>query len=69
MPDDPQDTLCVPALKFYNQARSTRVEALAWLRVVSKEGHTITVPTIPIYHRKNFKTMSLLIYINCPPPS
>ena len=55
MPDNPQDTLGVPALKFYNQCRSTRVEALAWFRIVSKGGDTITVPTIPIYHKKELQ--------------
>ena len=29
MPDNPQDTLCVPAIEFYNQARSARVEVLS----------------------------------------
>ena len=55
MPDNPQDTLSALALKYYNQARSTRVEALTWFRVVSKEGHTVTVPTIPIYHKKELQ--------------
>ena len=34
MTNNPQDTLSAPALKYYNQARSTRVEALAWFRVI-----------------------------------
>ena len=51
MPDNLQDTLGVSALKYYNQCHSTRVEALAWFRIVSKEGDTVTVPTIPIYHK------------------
>ena len=38
MPENPQDTLGLPPLKFYNQARSTRLEALSWLRVVHKNG-------------------------------
>ena len=51
MPDNPQDTLGIPALKYYNQARSVRVETFAY-RVVNKEGRIVTVPTILIYHKK-----------------
>ena len=53
MPDNPQNTLGIPTLKYYNQCRS--IEALVWFRVVSKEGDTITVPTIPIYHKNELQ--------------
>ena len=43
MPNDPQDILSIPPLKYYNEARSARVEALVWLRVVSKEGNSVQV--------------------------
>ena len=50
MPNNPQNTLGCPAIKKYNQARSVRVEALAWFRVVSKDGRKVQIPTIPRYH-------------------
>ena len=33
------------------EVRSVRVETLSWLRVVGKEGKSVQVPTIPIYHK------------------
>ena len=63
MPDNPQDTICIPALKYYNQCRSTKVKALAWFIIVSKEGYTITVPTIPMYHKQEPQDyVSIIVY-------
>ena len=50
IPNNPQNTLGLLAIKKYNQARSVRVEALAWFRVVSKDGRKVQIPTIPRYH-------------------
>ena len=50
MPNNPQNTLGLPPLKHYNQTRSTRLEALSWLRIVHKDGRAVRVSTIPKFH-------------------
>ena len=51
IPNNPQDTLSLSALKYYSEARSVRIEALSWLRVVSNAGDSVQVPTIPVYQK------------------
>ena len=41
MPNNPQDTLSLSALKSYSEARSVRIEALSWVRVVSNGGDSV----------------------------
>ena len=50
MPNNPQNTLGLTALKFYGNMRSVRLEALSWLKIVDKEGNTARTTTIPRYH-------------------
>ena len=38
MPDNPQNTLGLPSLKYYGDMRSVRLEALAWIRLVNNHG-------------------------------
>ena len=38
MPDNPQSTLGLPALKYYGEMRSVRTETLSWIRLVNKNG-------------------------------
>ena len=54
MPNNPQNTLGLTALKFYGQMRSVRLEALSWLRIVDKDGNTARTATIPSYHTSIF---------------
>ena len=51
MPNNPQNTLGLTALKFYGNMRSVRLEALSWLKIVDKEGNTARTTTIPRYHK------------------
>ena len=43
MLDNPQDTLGLPALKYYGEMRSVRLEVLSWIRMVTKCLHSIIV--------------------------
>ena len=38
MPDNPQNTISQPAIKFYNKFRSVRTEALRWIQFVQPCG-------------------------------
>ena len=51
MPENPQNTLGLTALKFYGKMRSVRMETLAWLKIVDKDGNTARTATIPSYHK------------------
>lgn len=44
MPDNPQDTLGLPALKHYSRMRSVRIETLSWLRIVAEKGKVFEPP-------------------------
>ena len=52
MPDNPQDTLGLPALKYYGRMRSVRIETLSWLKIVTEKGDSIRTSTIPHYRKK-----------------
>ena len=70
MPGNPQDTLGLPPIKFYNQARSTRIEALSWLRIVHKNGSSSMMSTIPKYqHSELLDYITIDIYNISLPPS
>ena len=43
MPNNPQNTLGLTPIKYYNCARVARVEALDWMHLVNKEGKSIKV--------------------------
>ena len=51
MPNNPQNTLGLTALKFYGKMRSVRLEALSWLKIVDKDGNTARTTTIPSFHK------------------
>ena len=51
MPNNPQNTLGLTALKFYGKMRSGRPEALSWLKIVDKGGNTSRTTTILNYHK------------------
>ena len=51
MPDNPQSTLGLPALKHYGEMRSVRTETLSWIRLVNKNGVKSFQSTIPYYHK------------------
>ena len=55
MPGNPQDTLGLCPIKWYNKARSTRLEALSWLRIVHKDGRSVIISTIPMYHKSELQ--------------
>ena len=59
MPGNPQDTLGLPALKYYGRMRSVRTETLAWINLVNEKGARVRASTIPLYHEKE-----LLDYIS-----
>ena len=59
MSDNPQDTLGLPPLNHYNQARSVRLKALVWIKVVHKDCRFTQNSTIPTYHKNK-----LLDYVN-----
>ena len=52
MPGNPQDTLGLPALKYYGRMRSIRTETLAWINLVNEKGARVRASTIPLYHEK-----------------
>ena len=58
MPNNPQNTLVLTALKFYSKMRSVRLEALSWLRIVDKYANVVRIARIPSYH-----TSDLMYYI------
>ena len=51
MPDNPQSTLGLPALKYYGEMRSVQTETLSWIRLVNKNGVKSFQTTIPYYHK------------------
>ena len=51
MPNNPQLTLGLPALKYYGEMRSVRTETLSWIRLVDKHGKKSFQTTIPYYHK------------------
>ena len=51
MPDNPQSTLGLPALKYYGEMISVRSETLSWIRLVNKHGVKSFQATIPYYHK------------------
>ena len=51
MPDNPQSTLGLPALKYYGEMRSVQTETLSWIRLVNKNGVKSFQSTIPYYHK------------------
>ena len=51
MPNNPQNTLGLTALKFYGKMRSVRLEALSWLKIVDKDGNIARTTTIPSFHK------------------
>ena len=55
MPNNPQNTLGLTPIKYYNCARVARVEALDWMHLVNKEGKSIKVRTIPHFHNKELQ--------------
>ena len=60
MPDNPQNTLGLTALKFYGKMRSVRMETLAWLKLVDKDGNAARTATIPSYHKTQFMDYILI---------
>ena len=50
MPNNPQNTLGLTALKFYGKMRSVRLEALSWLRILDKDSNVARTATIPSFH-------------------
>ena len=46
MPENPQHTLGLPALKYYNDMRSVRTETLGWIRLVDQDGREVMQETI-----------------------
>ena len=52
MPGNPQDTIGLPALKYYGRMRSVCVETLSWVNLVTEKGDRICTPTIPYYQEK-----------------
>ena len=59
MPNNPQHTLGLPAIKYYNNMRSVRMETLAWIRLVDQDGRKVLQDTIKQYH-----TTQLMDYIH-----
>ena len=51
MPDNPQNTMGLPALTYYEEMKSVRLEALAWIRFATKGGTTLMQTTIPHYYK------------------
>ena len=46
MPNNPQHTLGLPAVKYYNEMRSVRMETLVWIRLVDQTGNKVIQETI-----------------------
>ena len=55
MPNNPQSTLGMTPIKYYNRARVARVEALEWMQLVNKDGKSSKVRTIPHFHNKELQ--------------
>ena len=74
MPHNPQDTLGLPALKFYSRMRSVRLEALSWLKLVTEKGASMRTTTIPHYNQEELLDYIMLDVIKptiilTPPPT
>ena len=65
MPNNPQCSLGTTSIKYYNNARVARVEAMEWLHLVNKEGKSLKDPIIPYYHNKELQDY-LNINVNIP---
>ena len=59
MPENPQHTLGLPALKYYNDMQSVRTGTLRWIQLVDQDGRKVMQETIKRYH-----TTQLMDYIN-----
>ena len=69
MPDNPQSTLGLPALKYYGEMRSVRTETLSWIRLVNTNGVKSFQSTIPYYHKSqlmNYVPMTILQHDQVP---
>ena len=55
MPNNPQNTLGMTPIKYYNGVRVARVEALEWMQLVNKDGKSTKVRTIPHFHNKELQ--------------
>ena len=54
MPNNPQNTISQPALKFYNKFRSVRTEALDWIKLTDQQGRTTRISTFKKFeHTQN----------------
>ena len=63
MSNNPQDTLGLPPIKFYNKARSVRAEALSWLKIVHQNGAYSMMSTLPrLRHTELLDYISIDIY-------
>ena len=74
MPNNPQDTLGLPALKFYGRMRSVRLEALSWLKLVTEKGAFMRTTTIYHYHQEELLDYIMLNIVKptvlpTPPPT
>ena len=45
MPQNPQNTRSQTSLKYYNQSRTVRIEALRWLQITIDTGNKLKVET------------------------
>ena len=56
MPQKPQNTISQTALKYYNQFRSVRTEALRWVNITTYTGIKLKVETTENERDKNYWT-------------
>ena len=63
MPNNPQNTISQPALKFYNKFRSVRTEALDWIKLTDQQGKTTRISTLKQFqHRQKLDYIDIDIY-------
>ena len=48
---DPVEGIGIVPISFLGSNHLYLLEALSWLRAVSREGNSVQVPIIPIYHK------------------
>ena len=63
MPNNPQNTLGLPAIKYYGEMRSVRIETLSWIRMVDKHGVKLFQSTIPYYHKSQLMDYILVMIL------
>ena len=63
MPNNPQNTISQPALKFYNKFRSVRTEALEWIKFTDQHGKSTRIFTLKQFqHKQKLEYIDIDIY-------